>query len=181
MGGCYLYFLGSTNRDPISTKLKKHTYVYYVCLSYVRILPAKKTLASSRKITFVVPLQDKLNPASICFLAPKSHLSDILWRFWNIMMLFKGPLSYQEDNWFSFSLNFIHAQFKIHSRWIKISQICNGLKIHFRKLTNTDARKGMFSMYQGILQICLSLYWWICDFPSINTFSTLAADLTYFS
>jgi hypothetical protein len=28
------------------------------------------------------------------------------------MRLFKGPLSYQEDNWFSFSPNFILAQFK---------------------------------------------------------------------
>jgi hypothetical protein len=28
------------------------------------------------------------------------------------MTLFEGPLSYQEDNWFSFSLNFILAQFK---------------------------------------------------------------------
>ncbi len=56
--------------------------------------------------------QDKLNPNSICFLVPKSYLSEILWRFRNTMTLFEGPLSYQEDNWFSFSLNFILTQFK---------------------------------------------------------------------
>ena len=48
----------------------------------------------------------------VTLLVPKSYLSEILRRFRNIMMLFKGPLSCQEDNWFSFSLNFILAQFK---------------------------------------------------------------------
>ena len=28
-------------------------------------------------ITFVVPPQDKLNPTSICFLVPKSYLSEV--------------------------------------------------------------------------------------------------------
>ena len=65
------------------------------------------------------------------------------------MTLFKGPLSYQEDNWFSFSLNFILVQFKFIPAEFK--------KIHFCTLTKTDARKGMISMYQGNLQICLCI------------------------
>ena len=84
-------------------KLKKHTYVYYmsVCLMSESCQQKKRwqapgNIKHKNIVTFVVPLQDKLNPTSICFLVPKSYISEILWRFQNIMTLFKGPLSYQK-------------------------------------------------------------------------------------
>jgi hypothetical protein len=77
--------LGLAYRQKKHKNLKK-TYVcfLYVGLSYVRILPAKKNLASSRKHKnikhiFLVPPQETIkSDFSMKFLVPKSYLSEIL-------------------------------------------------------------------------------------------------------
>jgi hypothetical protein len=61
------------------------------------------------------------------------------------MTLFKGPLSYQEDNWFSFSLNFILAQFKFIPAEFKYTDTQRS-KNPF-SYTDKDRRKKRYVFY----------------------------------
>jgi hypothetical protein len=68
---------------------------------------------------------------------------------WQNGQLSCNLLSYREDNWFSFPLNFILAQFKFipaEFKYRRYAMVRNGLKIHFRTLTKTKARRRMFSL-----------------------------------
>ena len=135
-------------------KKSKNIRMFIICPSALRpnLASKNKTLASSRKhknkkhnICGPSPPQDKLNLTSICHLVPKSYLSEILWRFRNIMMLFKGPLSYQEDNWFSFSLDIFSPNsnsFPLNSNIADTQQSKNPFSY-----TDKETRKGMFSMH----------------------------------
>ncbi len=78
--------------------------------------------------------------------------------FQNIMTLPKyydaiyGILLYWKDNCFSFSLKSILAQFKFIPNEFKYRRDSNGLILHFRTLTKTDARihaKSMFSIVKS--------------------------------
>ncbi len=85
----------------------------------------------------------------MCFLVPKKNLSKILWRFRNIMTLFKGYCCIENNNCFSFSLKFILTQFKFIPDEFKYRRDSNGLKLHICTLTKTDGRihaKSMISV-----------------------------------
>jgi len=51
---------------------------------------------------------------------------------------------------------------------------------HWNRLLTAES-VGLSNKDSGVTLNKLSLYRWICDFPSIDTFSTVPEDSTYFS